>query len=171
MARKVKHLSTVWETWVRSLGWEDSLEKEMATHSSTLALKIPWTEKHGAGYCLWGCRVRHNWATSFSLSLAWFAIFQPWIYTGTTNAEAEAPILWPPEVKSWLSGADPDAGKDGVQEKGTTEDEMVGWYHWLDGLEFEQALGDSEGQGSLAGCNRWSHTIRPDWVTNNNSDT
>ena len=56
MAQKVKHLSTMQETWVRSLSWEDSLEKEMATHSSTLALKIPWTEELGAGYCPWGCK-------------------------------------------------------------------------------------------------------------------
>ena len=55
-AQKVKRLSTMPETWVRSLGWEDSLEKEMATHSSTLALKIPWTEELGAGYCPWGCK-------------------------------------------------------------------------------------------------------------------
>ena len=54
VAQKVKRLSTMWETWVQSLGWEDSLEKEMATHSSTLALKIPWMEKLGAGYCPWG---------------------------------------------------------------------------------------------------------------------
>ena len=56
VAQMVKHLSTMWETWVRSLGWEDSLEKEMATHSSTLALKIPWTEELGAGYYPWGCK-------------------------------------------------------------------------------------------------------------------
>ena len=56
VAQTVKHLSTMWEIWVRSLGWEDSLEKEMATHSSTLALKIPWTEELGAGYYAWGCK-------------------------------------------------------------------------------------------------------------------
>ena len=56
MAQKVKPLSTMRETWVRSLDWEDSLEKEMATHSSTLALKIPWMEELGAGYCPWGCK-------------------------------------------------------------------------------------------------------------------
>ena len=56
MAQTVKHLSTVLETWARSLGWEDSLEKEMATHSSTLALKIPWMEELGAGYYPWGCK-------------------------------------------------------------------------------------------------------------------
>ena len=77
---------------------------------------------------------------------------QSWIFTGRTDAEAEAPILWPPDVKSWLTGKDPDAGKDWRQEKGMTEDEMVGWHHWLNGHEFEQTLEDSEGQGSLACC-------------------
>ena len=69
VAQMVECLSTIWETWVRSLGGEDSLEKEMATHSSTLALKIPWTEELGAGYYPWGRRVGHDWATSLSLSL------------------------------------------------------------------------------------------------------
>ena len=74
---------------------------------------------------------------------------QPWLLTGRT--EAEAPILWPPDGKSWLLGKDPDAGKDWRQEeKGTTEDETVGWHHQLDGHEFVEALGDSEGQGGLA---------------------
>ena len=71
---------------------------------------------------------------------------QPWISIGRTDAEVDAPILWPPDVKSRLSGKDPDAGKDWRQEeKGTTEDEMVGWHHWLNGHGFEQTLGDSEG--------------------------
>ena len=65
---------------------------------------------------------------------------QSWIFTGRTDAEAEASILWPPDVKNWLIGKDPDAGKDWRQEeKGMTDDEMVGWHHWLDGHEFEQA--------------------------------
>ena len=73
-----------------------------------------------------------------------------WVFTGRTDAEAEAPILWPPDVKSWLTGKDPDAGKDwGQEEKGVAENEMVGWYQWLNGHEFEQTAGDSEGQGSL----------------------
>ena len=81
---------------------------------------------------------------------------QPWIFIGKTDAEAEAPILWPPDVKSWLTGKDPDAGKDWRrEEKGKTEDEMVGWHHWLNGDEFEQALGNHEGQGSLACYSPW----------------
>ena len=73
---------------------------------------------------------------------------QPWIFIEKTDAEAEAPILWPPYAKSWLIGKDPDTGKDwGQEEKGTTEDEMIGWHHRLNGQEFEQTLGDGEGQG------------------------
>ena len=80
---------------------------------------------------------------------------QSWIFIGKTDAEAETPILWPPDAKNWLIGKDPDAGKDWRQEeKGTTEDETVGWHHQLDG--HEQALGDGEGQGSLACCSPWS---------------
>ena len=75
---------------------------------------------------------------------------QLWIFIGRTDAEAEAPILWPPDVKSQLIGKNPDAGKYWKQEeKGMTEDQMVGWHHWLNEREFEQTPGDSEGQGSL----------------------
>ena len=70
---------------------------------------------------------------------------QSWIFIGRTDAEAAAPIFWPPDMKSWLFGKNPDAGKDwGQEEKGATEDEMVRWYHWLNGYEFEQTLGNSE---------------------------
>ena len=79
-----------------------------------------------------------------------------WIFIGRTDAEAETPILWPPNVKYWLIRKDPDAGKDWRQEeKGTTEDEMVGWHHWFNGHEFEQAPGDCDGQGSLVCCSPW----------------
>ena len=92
---------------------------------------------------------------------------QPWIFTGRTDAEAEAPILWPPDANSWFIGKDPDAGKDRRQEeKGITEDEMIGWHHQLNGHEFEQALGDREGQGKPGmlqsmGLQRVAH----DWMT------
>ena len=83
---------------------------------------------------------------------------QSWIFIGRTDAEAEAPILWLPDVKSQLVGKDPDAGKDWRwEEKGMTEDEMVGWHHWLNGHEFEQALGVGDGQGGLACCSPWGH--------------
>ena len=89
---------------------------------------------------------------------------QSWIFIGGTDAEA--PILWPPDVKNWLIGKDPDAGEDWGQEKGTTEDEMVEWHPWLDGHEFGQASGDGEGQGSLACCSDTkSQTRLSDWTT------
>ena len=91
---------------------------------------------------------------------------QSWIFTGRTDAEAKAPALWPPDVKSQLIRKEPDAGKDWRQEeKGATEDEMVGWHHWLNGHEFEQTQGDGEGQGSLACCSRWGHRIRHNLAT------
>ena len=87
---------------------------------------------------------------------------QPWIFTGRTDTEAETPILWPPDVKSWRTGKDPDAGKDRKQEKkGETEDEMVGWHHQLNGHEFEQTLGDGEEQGSLTSA---VHGVAKSWT-------
>ena len=81
---------------------------------------------------------------------------QSWLFTGRTDAEAEAPILRPPDVKKWLIRKDLDAGKDwGQEEKGMAEDEMVGWHHWLDGHEFEQAPGVGDRQRSLACCSSW----------------
>ena len=83
---------------------------------------------------------------------------QPWVFIGRTYAEAEAPILWPPDTKSWLIWKDPNAGKDWRQEeKGTTEDEMFGWHHQLNGHEFEQVTGVGDGQGSLVCCRPWDH--------------
>ena len=83
---------------------------------------------------------------------------QSWIFIGRTDAEAETPTLWPTDEKNWLAGKDPDAGKDWRQgEKGTTEDEIVGWHHQLDGHVFEQALRVADGQGSLACCSPWGH--------------
>ena len=81
---------------------------------------------------------------------------QSWIFIGRNDAEAETPILWPPDVENWLTGKDPDAGKDwGPEKKGMTEDEMVGQHYWLNGREFEQALGVADGQGSLVCCHPW----------------
>ena len=91
---------------------------------------------------------------------------QPWIFIGKTDAEAESPIFWPPDVKNWLTGKDPDAEKDWRQEvNGMTEDEIVGWHHQLDGHEFEHAPGVGDGQGSLAYCSPWDHRVRHNWVT------
>ena len=91
---------------------------------------------------------------------------QSWIFIGRTDAEAETPILWPPDAKNWFIGKDPDVGKDWKQEvKGMTEDEMAGWHHRLGGHEFEQALGVGDEQGSLVCCSPWGHswTWLNDW--------
>ena len=124
------------EMQVLSLGWEDPLVEDMATHSSILA---------------WRVNAKGNWS---------------WIFIGETDAEAKAPILWPPDAKSWLIGKDLDAGKDwGQEEKGMTQDDMVEWHHLFNGHEFEQAPGVGEGQGSLACC---SPRGRKEWLNNSN---
>ena len=85
---------------------------------------------------------------------------------GKTDAEAETPVIWPPDAKNWLTGKDPDAGKDWKQEvKGMTEDEMVGWHHRLHVYEFKQAPGVGDGQRGLACSSPWGRRIRHDWVT------
>jgi len=104
----------------------------------------------------------------FKLKYSWFGLdckeIQPvhskgdqsWVFFGRNDAKAETPVLWTPHVKSWLTGKDSDAGRDwGQEEKGTTEDEMAGWHHWLDGREFEWTLGVGDGQGGLACCDSW----------------
>ena len=165
----------------------------MATHSSILAWRIPWTEKSG-GFSLWGCRVRHDWVANvhvwvweldYKESWApknwcfWTVVLektldspldckeiqpvhpngdQSWVFIGRTDVEAETPVLWPPDAKSWLIWKDPDAGNDwGQEEKGMTEDEMVGWHHQLNGHGFEWTLGIGDGQGGLACCSSWGN--------------
>ena len=81
---------------------------------------------------------------------------QPWVFFGRNDAEAKTPVLWPPHTKSWLIGKDSDAGRDwGQEEKGTTEDEMAGWHHWLNGHGFGWTPGVGNGQGGLACCGSW----------------
>ena len=88
---------------------------------------------------------------------------QSWVFIGRTDVKAETPVLWPPDVKSWLIWKDPDAGKDwGQKEKGMTEDEMAGWHHQLDGHGFGWILGVGDGQGGLACCSSWG---RKEWDT------
>ena len=94
---------------------------------------------------------------------------QSWIFIGRTDAEAETSIFWPPDAKKWLIWKNPDAGKDWRWEKGTTEDEMVGWNHQVDGHEFEWASGVGDGQGGLACCSSWRRkeldtTEWPNWT-------
>ena len=100
---------------------------------------------------------------------------QFWVFIGMTDIEAEAPILWPPDVKSWLICKDPDAGKDWRQEeKGTTEDEMVGWHHQLNAHGFGWTPGVGDGQAGLACCGSWGHeeadtTERLNWTELNSA--
>ena len=95
---------------------------------------------------------------------------QSWIFIGRTDAKAETPILWPPDAKNWFIWKDPGARKGWRwEEKGMTEDEMVGWYHRLNGHEFEWTLGVGDGQGSLACCSPWNRkeldtTERLNWT-------
>ena len=95
---------------------------------------------------------------------------QPWDFFGRNDAEAETPVLWPPHAKSWLIGKDSDGGRDwGQEKKGTTEDEMAGWHHWLDGRKSEWTPGVGDGQGGLACCDSWGHresdtTERLNWT-------
>ena len=91
-----------------------------------------------------------------------------WIFIGRTDAEDEATIVWPSDVKDWLIGKDPNTGKDwGQEEKGATKDEMAWWHHQLNGHESEQTPGDSEGQGSLTQCSPKGQTWLTNWTTNN----
>ena len=99
---------------------------------------------------------------------------QSWMFIGKIDAEAETPILWPPDAKNWLLWKDPDAGKDWRQEEnGTTGNEMVGWHHWLDGLEFQQGLEVGEGQAYLVCCMQCMglQRVRHDWATELRADT
>ena len=97
------------------------------------------------------------------------------VFFGRTDAKAEAPVLWPPHVKSWLIGKDSDPGRDWRQEeKGRTEDEMAGWHHWLNGCESERTPEVGDGQGGLACCDSWGRkesdtTERLTWTENNTS--
>ena len=91
---------------------------------------------------------------------------QPWIFITRTDAAAEVPVLWTPDGKSWLTGKDSDAGEDWAQEeKGVTDDKMVGWHHWLNEQECKQTQGYGEGQGSLGCCTPWDCRVGHDWVT------
>ena len=91
---------------------------------------------------------------------------QSWVFFGRTDAKTETPIPWPLHAKSWLIGKDSDAGRDwGQEEKGTAEDEMAGWHHWLDGHEFEWTPGVGDGQGGLVCCSSWGRKESDTTVT------
>ena len=119
--------------------------------------KVSWAPKN---WCFWTVVLEKT----LESSLDWKEIKpvnpkgnRSWIFIERTDAETETPMLWPPDVKNSLIGKDSDAGKDWRHEKGTAEDEMVGWHHPLNGHEFEQALLVNDGQGGLACCSPWGH--------------
>ena len=117
---------------------------------------------------------RKQWEILFRGSLKSLPVHsggdQPWDFFGRNDAKAETPVLWPPHAKSWLIGKDSDAGRDsGQEEKGTTEDEMAGWSHWLNGHESEWTPGVGDGRGGLVCCDSWGHkesdtTEWPNWT-------
>ena len=118
--------------------------------------------------CCWRRLLRVPWTARRS-NQSILKEISPWMFIGRTDDEAEIPILQPPDVKNWLMWKDPDAGKDWRwEEKGMTEDEMVGWHHWLNGEEFEQALGVGDGQGRLVCCSPWGRRVGHNWVTEMN---
>ena len=142
-------------------------------------------------------RVRHDWVTELNwrcpsvgqrMNKMWYIQImecysvlklvhpkgnQSWIFIGRTDAEAETPILWPPDAKKWLTGNDPNAGKDwGQEEMGVTEDEMVGWHQGLNGHEFEQTPGNTGEERSLVCCSPWGpkESDLTWWLRNNTKD-
>ena len=126
-----------------------------------------WLSIKRGSFCLvlsfTGCKSRMlTWGKTVTMMGKQF-----WIFIARTAVEVESPVLWPPDVKNWLIWKDLDAGEGWRQEeKGTTEDEMVGWHHWLDGHEFEQAPGVGDGQGGLAFYSPWGHKeFGHDWMT------
>ena len=141
--------------------------KRLSTHAHILRLHIRmWELDHKEGWApKSGCLQFVVWEKTLESPLDCKDIKpvhpkgnQPWIFIGRTDVEAEAPILWPPDAKSWLIGKDPDAGKDWRQkEKGMTEDKTVGWHHQLNAYEFEQTLGDSGVQRCLVGYSPRGH--------------
>ena len=133
------------------------------------------------GHIIWGtqCKIKTPCLKVFNSFKMWIKPVNPkgnqsWICIGRTDAEAETPILWPPDAKSRLIWKDPDAGKHwGREEKGTTEDEIVGWHHQLNGHGFGWTPGVGDGQGGLACCNSWDRkeldtTEWMNWYKNSN---
>ena len=139
------------ETWVHFLGQEDPLEKRTATHSSILAWTIAW--------CFWTVVLKKSLESPLDckeIQPVHPKGDQSWVFIGGTDVEAETLLLWPPDAESWPIWKDPDTGKDwGQEEKGTTEDEMIGWHHQLYGHGFGWTLGVGDGQGGMVCCSSW----------------
>ena len=170
--------------------WKKSYDQPSILKSSDInfANKGPSSQSYGFSRSnIWMCKLDHKESWAPKNWCFWTVVLktlespldckeikpkgnQSWIFIGRTDAKAETPILWPPEVKNWLLRSDSDAGKDWRQEeKGTTEDEIVGWDHRLDEHEFEPTPGFGDGQRNLACCSPWSHkesdmTERLNWL-------
>ena len=128
-----------------------------------LDYKESWMPKN---WCFWTVVLEKTLESPMDCKEIQSVLDQSWVFIGSTDVEAETPILWPPDVKNWLILKDPDAGKDwGQEEKGATEDEMVGRHHWLDGHKFEWAPGVCDEQGSLTCCSLWGRRVGHSWVT------
>ena len=144
----VKRLPTMWETWVWSLGQQDPLEKEMATHSSTLAGKIPWTEEHGRLQSMGSQRVRHDWTTSLTHSLTHSLT---WCWSWNSNPLA----TWCKELTHWKR----PWGYERLKAGG--EGDNRGWDGWMASpTQWTWVWGSSgvgDGQGSLVCCSQWCH--------------
>ena len=134
-----------------------------------LEYKKSWALKN---WCFWTVVLEKtlesplDWKESLGPQPVHSELYRPWDFFGRNDAKAETPVLWPPHVQSWLIGKDSDAGRDwGQEEKGTTEDEMAGWHHRLDGRESEWTPGDGDGQEGLACCDSWGRRVAHDWAT------
>ena len=156
------NLDNILKNWGITLPTKVHLVKAMVFTVVTYGCES-WTIKKAEH---WRIDAFELWCWRRLLRVPWTA---SWIFIGKTEAEAESPIVWPPDMMSWLMRKDPDAGKDWrLEEKGKTEDEIVGWPHWLNGHEFEQAPGVGDRQGSLVCCSPWGHKVRHDWASDLN---
>ena len=166
-----------------------NLDSIIKTRDSTLSAKVCLVKATVFPVVMFGCELDYKESWALKNWCFWTVVWektlerhldckeikpvhlkgnQPWIFIGRTDAEAETPILWPPDAKNWLIGKDSDAGEDWRQaEKGTTEDEMVGWHHWLDGREFEQApelVMDREAWHAAVHGVKKSRTLLSNWT-------
>ena len=168
-----------------------NLDSILKSRDITLLTKVCLVKAIASPVVMYGCeswtpkKVEHQRIDAFEL-WCWRRLLSPldckevqpvdpkenrsWIFFGRTDAEVKAPWLWPPDSKSQLIRKDPDDGKDWSQEeKGTTEDEMVGWHYWHKRHVFEQASGVGNGQGDLTCCSPWGRRVRHDWATEQQS--
>ena len=156
LGRKVMtNLDSIWKSRDITLPTKIHLVKAMVFPVVMYGCES-WTIKSTEELMLLNCGIgEDSWVPWTARRSNQSILYQSWVFIGRTDVEAETPIPWPPDAKSWLIWKDSDAGTDWGQEKGTTEDEMVEWHHWLDGHEFESTLGADDGQGGLVCCGSW----------------